>query len=64
MPLHEFRCAACHAEFESLVRRGETPACPSCDHGDVERLWSGFAVGGGRATGPGPAPFPAPAGGG
>jgi putative FmdB family regulatory protein len=45
MPLFEYRCRVCHAEFELLVRSGETPACPECRTEDLEKLLSGFAVG-------------------
>jgi putative FmdB family regulatory protein len=30
MPIFEYSCDACHHEFETLVRTGDTPACPSC----------------------------------
>ena len=45
MPLFDFRCRSCGHEFEALVRPPETSIlCPSCQHGDVERMLSGFAV--------------------
>ena len=43
MPLHDFRCQACGAEFEALVRPPQAPACPSCAGADLERLLSGFS---------------------
>ena len=30
MPIFEYACDACHHEFETLVRTGDTPACPKC----------------------------------
>lgn len=47
MPLHDFRCTACETRFEWLTRAGDDPRCPSCDAASVEKLLSGFAVGGG-----------------
>jgi len=40
MPLYDFRCGGCRHEFESLVRAGSTPSCPSCGGTDLERLIS------------------------
>ena len=36
MPLYDYRCQACRAEFELLVRAGTVPACPQC--GAADRL--------------------------
>ena len=44
MPLYDFRCRACGAEFEALVRPPAAPVCPTCASTDLERLLSGFAV--------------------
>ncbi len=48
MPLFDFRCRACQAQFESLVRSasyGDPPTtCPSCKGQDLERLPASFAV--------------------
>lgn len=30
MPIFEYSCNACHHDFETLVRTGDTPACPKC----------------------------------
>jgi putative FmdB family regulatory protein len=38
VPLFDFRCRACAAEFEALVRAGHTPVCPSCGGNDLEKL--------------------------
>jgi putative FmdB family regulatory protein len=40
MPIYEYRCRQCACEFEQLVRTGDTPACPSCQGQDLERLLS------------------------
>jgi putative FmdB family regulatory protein len=45
MPLYEFRCGACGAEFEALVRTSsQSPSCPACACTTVDRLTSLFAV--------------------
>lgn len=44
MPLYEYSCRACGQRFETLVRTGDTPACPACGAADLERLISSFAV--------------------
>jgi putative FmdB family regulatory protein len=43
MPLFDFRCRRCGAEFEALVRTGHATVC-SCGSDDLEQLPSGFAV--------------------
>jgi putative FmdB family regulatory protein len=43
MPLYDFRCRGCGAEFEALVRPPAPAACPSCESRDLERLLSGFS---------------------
>ncbi|MBR2586248.1 MAG: zinc ribbon domain-containing protein [Thermoguttaceae bacterium] len=30
MPVYEYRCAKCQAEFELLIRGSQTPVCPEC----------------------------------
>ncbi|MBW3600934.1 MAG: zinc ribbon domain-containing protein [Planctomycetes bacterium] len=37
MPLYEYRCRSCDAEFELLIRGQETPICPTCRTSDVEK---------------------------
>lgn len=56
MPIYEYRCRACEAEFEQLVRsmdgdKGMT--CPKCNSKQVERRLSVFAArdGGGQGAG-------------
>ena len=45
MPIHEYACASCGAEFELLVLHNSPPACcPSCHSQDLERTVSAFAV--------------------
>jgi len=47
MPVYEFRCAGCGAEFEKLMfNRSSTVSCPSCETTDVERKHSSFGMGG------------------
>lgn len=38
MPLFDFQCSACQAEFEKLVRHGDTPACPHCGSTALNKL--------------------------
>ena len=40
MPIYTYRCAACDAEFEQLVRSDTKVACPHCSGRKVERLMS------------------------
>ncbi|HEX6987331.1 MAG TPA: zinc ribbon domain-containing protein [Planctomycetaceae bacterium] len=44
MPLYEFRCPSCTHEFEALVRKDETPRCPTCESPRVEKLLSAAAA--------------------
>ncbi|MCC6729723.1 MAG: zinc ribbon domain-containing protein [Chthonomonadales bacterium] len=46
MPLFEFRCSTCGAEFESLCRAEAVGAvsCPECGARHASRLISRFAV--------------------
>ena len=43
MPLYDFRCTACDAEFEALVRPPTPPACPACGGAELERRLAGFS---------------------
>jgi putative FmdB family regulatory protein len=38
MPIYDYRCAGCGAEFEALVRGAAAPVCPSCGSAEPERL--------------------------
>ena len=40
MPLYEYACQQCGHEFETLVRDGETAACPACQAERLERRLS------------------------
>lgn len=53
MPVYEYRCAECTAQFEELILGSETPVCPSCDSEQLTRLISTFGVSDG-ASDPGP----------
>lgn len=55
MPLFDFVCRACGAQFEFLVRGGEKPACPRCQSTDLAKQMSTFAArtGGGGSGGGG-----------
>lgn len=44
MPIYDYKCSSCGAEFEELVKLGETPNCPSCNGKDLEKLLSLPAV--------------------
>jgi putative FmdB family regulatory protein len=50
MPIYEYRCQVCGAEFEVFVRspsRQVSPICPKCGSQKVEKAISLFGVGGG-----------------
>ncbi|WP_432738005.1 FmdB family zinc ribbon protein [Maridesulfovibrio sp. FT414] len=52
MPIFEYKCADCGAEFEELVfKRDECPPCPKCKSTCTEKLMSAckFKTGGGAA---------------
>lgn len=45
MPIYEYTCKKCGAEFEELVSaQDELPPCPKCRSGKVEKLMSACAV--------------------
>ena len=44
MPIYEYRCQACGQEFELLVLKTTSPACPGCQSASLERLVSLPAV--------------------
>ena len=46
MPIHDYRCRCCRAEFELLVRGSDLPACPQCRSTDQERAVSRIAPAG------------------
>ncbi len=62
MPLYEYVCKKCGAEFEELTRSsnsGEAVACRACGSRSVTRLLSAFAV---HASAGSSAPEPGPCG--
>ncbi len=40
MPIYEYVCNECAEQFEVLVLRQSTPACPACESIDLKRLLS------------------------
>ena len=40
MPIFEYKCRGCGNEFEALVRKSDTPTCPSCSSTELEKLLS------------------------
>jgi putative FmdB family regulatory protein len=40
MPIYEYKCSGCSHQFEKIVKLGETPVCPACQHAELERLFS------------------------
>jgi putative FmdB family regulatory protein len=45
MPIFEYACRDCHAEFETLVRGAETPSCAQCGSAELDKKLSVFAAG-------------------
>ena len=43
MPIHEYLCQDCGAQFEQLVRASDTPECPRCHSVALEKKLSVFA---------------------
>lgn len=64
MPIYEYRCGGCGAQFEQLVFGDQKASCPHCSGADLERLLSLMAR---PATGGKPADYsrlgPPPGGG-
>jgi putative FmdB family regulatory protein len=61
MPIYEYRCSQCQADFEQLVDARTTVACPACAGSQVTRRLSLFRPVGVRSMAAGSG---APAGGG
>jgi putative FmdB family regulatory protein len=58
MPIYEYACLACGAEFEKFVQRPSTVVCVSCESERVSRRLSVVGVkSGGRMSEAGPAPM-------
>lgn len=55
MPLFDFVCATCGAQFEQLIRTSNQPAqaviCPVCKSSETQKKLSTFAVAGHSASG-------------
>jgi putative FmdB family regulatory protein len=51
MPLFEYECKKCLERFEALVTSNHKPKCPTCQGEDLQKLYSSFGVGSGRASG-------------
>lgn len=47
MPIYEFSCNKCKADFELLIRGSMKPQCPECKSVDVRKKLSLFGMGGG-----------------
>ena len=50
MPLYEYRCRGCEAEFELLILGETVPACPGCSSGELDKLVSAPSVRSGSST--------------
>lgn len=46
MPIFDYHCSACAADFELLVRCSSVPACPQCGATALERAVSRIAPAG------------------
>jgi len=51
MPLFEFVCRNCDAQFEALVPSAAAAACPSCQSRELTRQLSVFAMQSGAPAG-------------
>jgi len=49
MPIYEYACRKCGHEFETLVRSGNVPDCPSCRSTELEKKLLVFATAGSNA---------------
>jgi len=59
MPIYSYACRECGEAFQTLVRSGETPACPSCESEKLDQQLSLIASphkGGELDSGPACAP--------
>lgn len=43
MPIYEYTCQACEADFEALVFGSDTVCCPECESEEIKRKMSTFA---------------------
>jgi putative FmdB family regulatory protein len=66
MPIREYTCTSCGAEFEKIVRASTDPgsiACPSCGATELEQKLSTFAAKVSSGASAAPAPMACPSGG-
>lgn len=40
MPIYSYECKKCGAHFQTLVRSGDEPACPTCGAAELEQQLS------------------------
>lgn len=60
MPIYEYSCQECGAEFEKLLIRTSAEkdlVCPECGARELNRKFSLFAAGGSCSPGAGKSPF-------
>lgn len=52
MPVYDYKCPACETRFEARHRMtDDAPACPNCDHAEVQRvITSAPTIAGGMET--------------
>ena len=50
MPIFDYHCSACQADFELLVRSTTTPTCPHCASTALDRQLSRIAPAGTSAA--------------
>ncbi|MBP6483774.1 MAG: zinc ribbon domain-containing protein [Rhodoferax sp.] len=50
MPIYEYNCSSCGAEFEALVRSETIPECPTCHSTELAKKLSVFATTGASAA--------------
>ncbi len=44
MPIFEYRCESCGHKFEAILFGSQTPECPKCHTGKLEKQLSTFAA--------------------
>ncbi|MEI8031430.1 MAG: zinc ribbon domain-containing protein [Comamonadaceae bacterium] len=44
MPIYEYACNDCGHKFETLVRSGTVPECPTCHSPKLDKLLSVFST--------------------
>ncbi len=64
MPIFEFSCTECGADFEELTSADQIPPCPKCQSANTTRLISACAFQGLRAATGGYSPSSVSGGGG